>query len=620
MGAQLYKHVTLRSHIMILRDLFSVMEVRFRQLGLQVGLSILVAVLDAVGLALLVPLAQGVASADFSFVSDNFFLRWVFAFLPASAQLDQLSVSKAFLLVASLVFGANLLAIMIGYANLLYTRYLQGIYLSTLRTKVYGRYLTFGKAFFDRTSQGHVRRILEYTEKIVTLVKISRDTLTNISRLLAMVVVMLIVSWKMALFVTAVFPILFIVSRFVMKRVDVWWNDSKEIMLDLGKESFNMLSALPLVWSYSQEQSALKTYRGMNNELRKTQLKAYAFGDLASFIPQGVTLIAMLAVAVFISATAFEGTTEGVTGAVVFLYIASRTLPLFKVFNVFRVAYSELLPPIREVLSLFSEESHAVVSGTEQFSGLFSDIEFRNFSFSYAVKSKVLNNVSLRIPAKSFTALVGPSGSGKSTIFNILMRFYDCEPDTIFFDGQDVRTFSIESVRKNIAYIDQDPLLIHDTFLANVAYGLGRIAEERLQLAIQGAQLEDVVARLPNGLETIVGDRGVQLSGGERQRVSIARALLKDSAIILLDEATSALDSQTELLAHKALVTATTGKTVVAIAHRLSTIQGADVIVYLERGQVVELGSLSELLAIKGKFYEQWQQQARVSAHVDNLA
>ena len=293
-----------------------------------------------------------------------------------------------------------------------------------------------------------------------------------------------------------------------------------------------------------------------------------------------------------------------------YFYIILNASHKFGTISGFRGSIAACVGPLDEVMEIFSDEGkHYVRNGDENFGGLKENIEFKNLTFSYADEREVLKNVSFEVRKGKMTAIVGPTGSGKSTLINLIMRYYDCEPGSITVDGTDVREFTLDSFLRHVALVSQETLLLHDSLKNNITYGLSEVSEEALNEAVERARLSELVSLLPEGLNTLIGDRGVKLSGGEKQRVSIARALLKGSEILILDEATSSLDSKTEKLIQEAIDEAITDRTAIVIAHRLSTIQHADSILVLEDGKIKEQGTLDELLAKKGAFYGLWEEQ-----------
>ena len=239
-----------------------------------------------------------------------------------------------------------------------------------------------------------------------------------------------------------------------------------------------------------------------------------------------------------------------------------------------------------------------------------TNITFENICFEYVQGKKILDGLSFTVPAGKRVAIVGGSGSGKSTLIRLLYRFYEPIDGNIKIGNINIRDINLDSLRKHIAIVPQDSVLFHNTIKHNIRYGCLEAEEEKVVQAAKMAEIHNSILTWPNGYETQVGERGLKLSGGEKQRVSIARAILKDSPILIFDEATSSLDSITESSIMRALDKATAGRTSILIAHRLSTVVNCDEILVLDKGKVAEKGSHKELLARPGSLYSKlWNSQ-----------
>lgn len=234
------------------------------------------------------------------------------------------------------------------------------------------------------------------------------------------------------------------------------------------------------------------------------------------------------------------------------------------------------------------------------------DIELADVRFKYdpddATQAMALDGVSFKVPGGKMTALVGASGSGKSTIINLILRFYDPQSGVVRVDHTDIKDYTTQSLRENIALVSQDITIFNDTIAANIAYGLKNASEEQVVAAAKAAAADEFISQMPEGYKTLVGENGVRLSGGQRQRISLARAILRNAPILLLDEATSALDNESERLVQQTLHELEKDRTTLVIAHRLSTVQHADQIIVLDKGQVVEVGKHDELLRRDGQY------------------
>ena len=247
------------------------------------------------------------------------------------------------------------------------------------------------------------------------------------------------------------------------------------------------------------------------------------------------------------------------------------------------------------------------------------EIRFNHVEFSYDTNRQILKDIDFSVPAGKTVAIVGPSGAGKSTISRLLFRFYDVQKGSITIDGQDIRSVTQKSLRNAIGMVPQDTVLFNDTIAYNIRYGRPDASNEEVKKAAEMAQIGDFIAQLPDGYQSMVGERGLKLSGGEKQRVAIARTILKAPPILILDEATSALDTATELEIQYALDVVSRGRTTLVVAHRLSTIIGADEILVLKGGRIIERGKHDELLAKDGLYASMWHKQLEASKAEEQL-
>ena len=246
-----------------------------------------------------------------------------------------------------------------------------------------------------------------------------------------------------------------------------------------------------------------------------------------------------------------------------------------------------------------------------------AQLQFQHIDFSYEAKRQILFDVDFSVAAGTTTAVVGHSGSGKSTLARLLFRFYDVDRGAILIDGQDIREVTQTSLRQAIGIVPQDTVLFNDTIAYNIAYGKPGTEQSEIEAAARAAYIHDFILSLPDGYQTMVGERGLKLSGGEKQRVAIARTLLKNPKILVFDEATSALDSQAEQAIQEQLKDIARNRTTLVIAHRLSTIADAQQILVMSQGRIVERGTHVELLAARGMYADMWERQQAPAAETN---
>ena len=570
-----------------------------------VALAILAALLDGAMLAMLIPVSRGAMAGNFDFIWNSAAFSWMKTQFPASLQ----DFVGTFVVLGVLIFLVGVLKNGAIYGLHIASGRLYGKYSARLANAIFERYLSFGRAYYTRNNAGRMAAIIDYNHDLLNLFKGVLRIVATIPVLLVHLSVMVYISWRSTVALLVVFVPLHLVRRWIARKTTRPVEDSQARTLRIASRAFDVLRAAPLFRAYAKENEAVQSHGRIMEEIRDADFQVWLYSGLLPRAQDVITLLGLLTILIF--ALAFDRPGASIASAFVFFFAARLALPHLSVFHEVEFEFAQKMPRMRELFDVFDDRAKFILPGGERvLEGIADSIRFQGLTFAYPDRDAVLHDVSFIIKKGKVTALVGPSGSGKSTLAALILRYHDVPPHKVVFDGVNVREFATESLRRCIAYVSQDVILLDDTLRNNLVFGRDEpVSGAEFQRVIADACLDDVVASLPQGLDTRLGSEGLTLSGGQRQRVAIARAMLKKAPILVLDEATSALDSITERQVQTAIENLLRDCTSLVIAHRLSTIQRADHIVVLDAGCVVEQGSPQDLLQKRGRFYEMWEAQ-----------
>ncbi|MCR4304144.1 MAG: lipid A export permease/ATP-binding protein MsbA [Gallionella sp.] len=473
-----------------------------------------------------------------------------------------------------------------------------------LRDQMFRKLLSLPTRFYDDHATGNliskltfdVTQVTAAATSVVTI--IIRDSLI-IAGLLGW---LFYLNWKLTLLSLVMVPVIALILRIINVRLRTASRDSQRAMGDITQVIEESVTAHKVVKLFGGQQYESGRFSEQANQVRRHTMKQ-ALASAAN-VPL-VQMVAAVALSIIIYLATVQSRSDETTVGGFLSFIAAMlmlTAPLKRLTSVSEFMQRGLAASesVFELLDTHSETD----TGKTAIGRAGGRIGFEHVSLSYRQDDRLaLRDVCLEIPAGQAVALVGASGSGKSTLANLVPRFYSPGSGRITLDGHDLADLTLASLRANIALVSQEVVLFNDTVAANIAYGQMReVPEAEIIAAAQAAHAMEFIRDMPQGLQTLVGEKGVRLSGGQRQRIAIARAILKDAPILILDEATSALDSESERHVQAALETLMHGRTSLVIAHRLSTIEKADRIVVLQKGEIVETGTHAELLA-KGGVY-----------------
>ncbi len=491
------------------------------------------------------------------------------------------------------------------YLSSLINGYVGGAINLLMRSRLYQKLLTFDSRFFDANNSGSV--ILRFFNDSETassgLIQNMRLFLTKFFSSLSLIGVLLYNSWELTIFAVGIIAVLILPMQIVRKRIKSLV--SRTVNVSTGMITLYNETALgsKVIKSFNLKDFMYQRFREQADYLFKMAIKMVRDTNWLSPVMHlvssfGVAGVLYFGVTLILSGRMTSGEMVSFLAALIMLYT-----PLKSIGNNYIQVQTALLA-LDRIYDLLDYESfeNGKHEGSKVLTDIKDSIEFDHVVFSYNGERDILQDISFKINVGHKVALVGNSGGGKTTVCSLINRLYEVKSGSIKIDGIDVRDYTIESLRRNVACVFQDNFLFAGTIRQNILFGKEDATDEEIAHAVKSAYLEEFIAGLPDGLDTQIGERGVTLSGGQKQRIAIARAIIRNAPLVILDEATSALDNRSEKVVQQALDELMKGRTTLVIAHRLSTIQDADTIMVINDGQIVEQGSHDELLALGGAY------------------
>ncbi len=488
-----------------------------------------------------------------------------------------------------------------------YYGHMLGVYIETdMRREVFSHLQKLGFSFYDKSRTGKL--MARCTTDLFDVVELAHhgpeDVFISVITFIGSFIAMALINWRLALVLIATVPIMMAFVMFLRKRLHLTSRRVKDSIAVINADIESAISGARVAKAFTNEDHEVEKFERGNGKYIVAKGENYkAMGQFFAGMEFFTTILKVIVLAISGLLIILHRGNMTYEDLIVFmLYISSFTSPIRKL-AMFMEQYTAGMAGFRRFTEIMDTEPTIVDSPDAiELDNVVGDIRFDNVAFSYNENRRVLENINIEIPHGKTVALVGPSGGGKTTLCHLIPRFYEVESGSITIDGHDIRGVTLRSLRGNIGIVQQDVFLFAASIKENIRYGRLDATDEEIIEAAKAAEIHEDIMKMPEGYDTVVGERGITLSGGQKQRVSIARIFLKNPPILILDEATSALDSATEARISGALERLSKGRTTLIIAHRLSTVRNADEIIVIDESGILERGTHRELMEKNGAY------------------
>ncbi|GAB4342239.1 MAG: ABC transporter ATP-binding protein [Flammeovirgaceae bacterium] len=492
---------------------------------------------------------------------------------------------------------------LVQYYHTFYSNWLGQNVIRDIRTKLYKHVINFRLSFFDKTPNG--RLVTRHISDIETLADIFSEGLAAIAgdllQLVFLIAIMLYTDWRLTLVSLSTLPFLILATYIFKEKMKKAFSEVRAAVANLNTFVQEHITGMSIVQIFNSEERELAKFNKINKEHRTAHLKTVLYYSIYFPVAE---VIAATGTGLLVWYGAREVLHNEVTAGVLIAFIMYISLffrPIRTLADRFNTLQMGIVASDR-ILKLLDSHEEVSATGTFKAKTIKGDVLFKDVWFAYSGENYVLKNINFEVKAGETIAFVGATGAGKSSIINLLSRFYEINKGQIFLDGIDIQTFDLQNLRRHIGVVLQDVFLYSDSIRHNITLGNAEITNEQIWHAAELVGAKEFIEKLPNGLDYNVMERGATLSVGQRQLISFVRAMVYDPKIIVLDEATSSVDSETEQLIQKAIEKMMKGRTAIVIAHRLATIQKAHKIIVLDKGEIKEMGTHSELLERDGYY------------------